>query len=359
MEENNIEENIPKKKKAHESMRENPWIISTFVLGLLVVIMLVGSFGGMTGGAISESDAGETILEFANSQGADAELIGVEKVGLFYKVTLLIQEQEVPVYVTRDGKYFTSSLIPLENEEEETPSETETQDIPKSDKPVVELFIMSHCPYGTQAEKGILPVVELLGDKIDFNLRFVYYAMHPTQGEVEEQLNQYCIQEEQEDKLNDYLKCFLGKTGTPEDGEACLTEIGIDKAKLNTCYNKADKEFDVLKNLNDESSWLSGRYPLFNIDKDLNEEYGIGGSPGLVINGAKIVSSPSDCSASDNEAGKCVYLPTGRDPASYLDTICQAFNDAPEECGTQLQTTSYSPGFGYEGTGASTTAQCG
>ena len=93
MEDTHIEENInpdiPKKKKAHESMRENPWIVSTFVLGLLVVIMLVGSFGGMTGGTISESDAGQAILDFANSQGANAELVGVEKVGVFYEVTLL------------------------------------------------------------------------------------------------------------------------------------------------------------------------------------------------------------------------------------------------------------------------------
>ena len=36
--------------------------------------------------------------------------------------------------------------------------------------PEVELFIMSHCPYGTQTMKGIVPVVELLGDKIDFEL---------------------------------------------------------------------------------------------------------------------------------------------------------------------------------------------
>ena len=56
-------------------------------------------------------------------------------------------------------------------------------------------------------------------------------------GEVEEQLRQYCIQKEQEAKLLPYLKCFLGKTGTAADSEACLTEAKIDKTKLNSmCF---------------------------------------------------------------------------------------------------------------------------
>lgn len=339
-EERKIEGITPKKKRYHETMRENPWIVSTFVLGLLVVIMLVGSFSGkLTGSTVSESKAGEILVDLAKAQIGDIKIIDVEKESGLYKITYSSERGDGVVYLTLNGKNLVNGLIPLPTEEEEESSETGAQDVSKSDKPVVELFVMSHCPYGTQAEKGILPVVELLGDKIDFNLRFVYYAMHPSYGEVEEQLNQYCIQKEQEDKFIDYLKCFLGKTGTPEDGEVCLREVRINQAQLSSCISKTDNEFEVSKNKNDQSKWLSGRYPLFNIDKFLNEEYGIGGSPTLVING-QIVSS-------------------GRAPASYLDVICQAFVNVPEECGTQLSTTSYSAGFGYEGTGSSTTAQCG
>ena len=43
--------------------------------------------------------------------------------------------------------------------------------VPKSDKPLVELFVMAYCPYGTQAEKGLIPVIELLGDKIDASIK--------------------------------------------------------------------------------------------------------------------------------------------------------------------------------------------
>ena len=54
---------------------------------------------------------------------------------------------------------------------------------------------------------------------------------------------------------------------------------------------------------------------------------------------------------------------SARDPASYLDTICQAFSDGsvPEECGEQLSTTAYSAGFGYNAgtTTSGSAAQCG
>ena len=79
-------------------------------------------------------------------------------------------------------------------------SEEAVQDLVKADKPKVELFVMSHCPYGTQAEKGMIPVVELLKDKISFEVKFVDYAMHGKK-ELDEQLRQYCIQKEQKAKF--------------------------------------------------------------------------------------------------------------------------------------------------------------
>ena len=317
-----------------ESIRKNPWVVSTFVLAILIIVLLVAGSSGITGKVVSGEKAGQAILDFALDQGLDAEVLSVEKQGSFYEVILSIEGNELPVYVTKDGKYFTSSLIPLELEEEPEPNGgSTTTDVPKSDKPVVDLFIMSHCPYGTQAEKGIIPAVELLGENIDFNLRFVYYAMHPSAGEVEEQLRQYCIQKEQESKLLDYLKCFL-QAG---DSNSCLTEAKIDKTKLNSCFTSADKQFEITKNKDDTSLWLNGRYPLFNIDKELNEQYSIGGSPTLVINGVQVSSA--------------------RDPASYLNAICNAFEVAPSECSVQLSSTAYSAGFGYTA-GTSTTAQC-
>ncbi|MBU3923425.1 MAG: hypothetical protein KJ592_00750, partial [Nanoarchaeota archaeon] len=250
---------------------------------------------------------------------------------------------EVPVYVTKDGENLVPSLVPLTAQATQPTTDnrqpTTEVNVPKSDKPIVEAFVMSHCPYGTQIEKGLLPVANLLGDKIDFQIKFVYYAMHPTYGEVEEQLNQYCIQEEQNDKYLDYLTCFLGKTGTPADGATCIDETKINKAKLSSCTTKTDKEFSVLANLNDQSTWMSGRYPKFDIHKADNDKYQVGGSPTLVING--------------------VTAQAGRDSVSLLNAICASFNDAPEECNTELSPAQPTPGFGFGTAAASNNAAAG
>lgn len=328
-----------KKVSIVKKIRHNPWVMSTIVLVVLVVIVLVSGFTGSTGKVVSESKASDNLLGFLNTQtGGGVSYVSSEDLGLLYEITVQYNGQDIPVYVTKDGKYYVQGISELSSSETSESTEN-SQDIPKSDKPVIELFVMSYCPYGTQAEKGILPVLNLLGDKVDFELRFVYYAMHPSYGEVEENLREYCIQKEQEDKFNDYLECFLDEG----DSDGCLVEVGIDTAKLDLCYAAADEEFSVTANLEDESSWLSGRYPLFDVDKELNEQYDIGGSPTLIING-EVVSS-------------------GRSPAAYLDTICQAFTEGnvPEVCETELISDSYVSGFGWTTSTGTTTdgAQCG
>jgi len=56
-----------------------------------------------------------------------------------------------------------------------------------SEVPRVELFIMSYCPYGLQAQKVFLPVYELLGDKADIEVNFLNYVMHEKK-EIDENL---------------------------------------------------------------------------------------------------------------------------------------------------------------------------
>ena len=194
--------------------------------------------------------------------------------------------------------------------------------MPKKEKPEVELFVMAYCPFGIQSEKGILPVLSLLGDKINFSVKFCTYAMHGKK-ELDEQLLQYCIQKEQRDKYLDYLACFLkeGKT------EECLNETGIDRKELDSCIEKTDTEFNITENYKNRSTWLGGRFPRFDVYKESNEKYGIRGSPGLVING--VLANP------------------GRDPESLLNAICLGFKDKPAECSERLSSSTPSPGFGF------------
>jgi len=37
----------------------------------------------------------------------------------------------------------------------------------------LEFFVMSKCPYGVQVEKAAAPVLEQLGDNVDFHIAFI------------------------------------------------------------------------------------------------------------------------------------------------------------------------------------------
>jgi hypothetical protein len=317
------------------------WKIATLALLLLFVVSIFTSGFSFLKLSSKETVTQET-LNFINTnllQGqAVAELKASAEEDCLYSMELNVAGQELVSYVTKDGKLFFPQALEtaaVEAQLAATQQQAQAQqpEITKSDKPKVELFIMSHCPYGTQAEKGIIPTVEALGDNIDFEIKFVDYAMHG-EKEVLEQLNQYCIQKEQGDKFFTYLGCFLDKG----ESESCLTEAAIDSEKLASCTEKADEDFSIRANLEDESSWRSGRFPEFNTHAEDNQKYAVQGSPTLVINGEQVSSA--------------------RSPAAYLTTICSAFNEAPEECQQELSTETYSPGFGYEA-GAASAASCG
>jgi len=361
------EKDSDKKQTLVDKIKENPWKTSTVVLGVILLVFLFSNFSGLTGSTVTgsvvgEKVAGDTLVNLAKTQIGDIEIINVEKESGLYKVSYSSSQGDGEVYLTLDGKNLVNGLIPVDyllsaGEEETSSTTSSTQDIPKSDKPIVELFVMSYCPYGTQAEKGILPVVELLGDKIDFRMRYVSYLMHG-EKEAEENLREYCIQEIAPEKYLDYMYCFLEGDGIVDetyglimngnDVDSCLNEAGIDTSALEICMAEADEEFSITENLNS-----GGTYPKFNIDAELNEKYGISGSPGLVVNGVEIAPSNEGYYEFNDEK-----IPYSRSPETYKQIICSLFTDAPEECSETLSSSTPSAYFGWDSTGVSTTAQC-
>lgn len=263
---------------------------------------------------------------------ASVEEVGTEY-GL-YKLKIDIGSGVVDSYLTKDGKLFFPQALNIEDINEEESAEQKmplAESTNKNDKPLVELFIMSHCPYGTQMEKTILPVVKALGDNIDFRLRFNSYAMHG-EKELVEQINQYCIIEEQSDVLYDYLDCFL----LAGDSETCIASAGVNKDKLKTCFNKTEKENNILADFNNKN--YQGNYPSFNLYAEDNELYKVSGSPTLIINGEELVPE--------------------RNPASVLYTVCSAFNNQPDECFLPISSAAPAPGFGTGIASSANTAEC-
>ncbi len=313
--------------------KKNPWVIYTFVLAVAVIILAILLYkGGVagTGKVVDKDMAAEKLVNYLNSRtGGGVELVSSTQEGSLYNVMVSYQGDEIPVYITTDGQYFVQGVVPLtdENESVQPPEPTPTE-VVKSDKPKVELFVMTECPYGTQAEKGIIPVLELLGDKIDGQISFVHYFMH---GDKEEQetYRQVCIREEQPDKYLAYLKCYLegdgkadstGYIANGKDPGACIKEAKVSETKLKSCISKSSEAY-------------------YKTDSAASQAAGVQGSPTLVING-QIVNS-------------------GRSPSAFLQTICSAFNTAPSECEETLDSTNPSAGFGYSAGGSNTAAGCG
>jgi hypothetical protein len=218
--------------------------------------------------------------------------------------------------VTEDGRFLISqqAMLDMTKEIQTTGTTQPSQEIPKKDKPEVELFVMSHCPYGVKAQETLIPVMKLLGKVADIKVRFVYYAMHGKQ-EIDDNNIEYCIQKEQESKFIDFLSCFVKS----ENSSECIKTAGIDTAKLNSCIAAIDKQFKITELYNNQSTWLNGRYPLYPVEKELNEQNDVQGSETLIINGIHIS-----------------YDQYRWDSNKLKEIICSAFNTKPVECSQTL-----------------------
>ncbi len=249
------------------------------------------------------------------------------------------QGEIIDSFITKDGKLFFPQHLDIDEIKGISPLTNENEvginvDIPKSERPVVEMFVMTYCPYGTQIQKGILPVLGVIGDDLDFRQMYVDYAMQ-NKKELDENLLQYCIQKESNEELIAYLGCFLSAEGQSEN---CFNQIVNNPEKVNSCIEATDKEFKVTENYEQKIDWR-GNFPGFNVHANEVNKYNVGGSPTLIING--------------------VEVPAHRDPASLLNLICDAFEERPEGCDSQLPSVAPAPGFGFDGSAANTVATCG
>jgi hypothetical protein len=293
-------------------------------------------------------DVEVTIMDYSKPDGKalyDSTGVGVLPAVLFDDTVKSAENYaQVQAYLEQKGKYLSlrigATFDPVCDNGNGTIdcSNTRCQGnwacMPKLDTPKVEVFVMSHCPYGTQIEKGILPVAYLLGDKLNFSVKFCSYAMHG-KTEVDEEVRQYCIQKDFKGKYLAYLDCFLS-AGKSDD---CVKNVSIDAQTLSVCMNQTDAAYSITKKFNDESTWLGGSYPPFDIFKADNEKYGIQGSPGLVINGV-------------------VAEGVSRDSASLLKAVCRGFTNKPAECSKNLSSTAPTAGFGWSGTGSGSAGSC-
>jgi hypothetical protein len=160
VEKKEMNKNIPDLNvgKLTDKFRKNPWILSTLVLGILVLIFLVGNFScEVTANAISEDEAGDLILELAKLQIEDAEIIDVSIKNGLYEIILSMEGNEIPVYLTLDGENLVSgTLAPIDvimaqGSPSDNPQETPEPVGDYSEDDLEKLKVFSSC----LAEKGI------------------------------------------------------------------------------------------------------------------------------------------------------------------------------------------------------------
>lgn len=307
--------------KTKEKIKGNPWIIVSVVLGIVVLLLVINMFVpfmGITGNVISESDAGEKILDFADSQGVAAELVEVNKKSGLYEIILFMQGREVPVYVTMDGENLVSGLTPLSLISSQNSNQQQPADIPKTDKPKVELFVMSFCPYGNRAEDTMLPVYNLLKDKVDWNINYIVSvsgdnirSLHG-QPETDQDIREVCVKKQfgldKFWKFVTYVNKNCGGDGSCWKDAA--KEAGVDANKIQSCFDKEGIE-------------------LMKTEAQISNETGASGSPTLIINGVN---------------SRAVYQ--YENPEAYKQAICSAFNEMPEGCNIVLEGSSSGAGSG-------------
>lgn len=284
---------------------------------------------------------GEKALNYVNEnllgEGTTASLIeAIEEEGLV-KMKLKVGVNEINSYATLDGKYFFPQAFNMEEksaaskETPEAPKGKSCEELKKTDKPILETFVVSKCPYGTQMQRILVEIVKNIpGLKENIKVRYIgsvsgdkITSMHGEE-EAQENLRQICLREEQGDKFWDYLSCHIKKA----EIDKCLEEAKADLNKLESCMSDSSKGTKYAKE-----------------DFVAQDKYKVSGSPTLVLN--------------EESEGVSEFNFGGRTAEAVKTLLCCGFKEKPQFCEKELDTKSAATGFSEEySSGSSSSGGC-
>ncbi|MEA2037465.1 MAG: hypothetical protein U9O94_08190 [Nanoarchaeota archaeon] len=332
------------------------WTTVSLILAILLVAsILTNGFSGTssgTSGVISTEDSFIFLgSDSCTTQCDEMEPVAkeiVEKSGLTFQKAKYFQPVEIPGYllikdgvVSLNGIQDKSSFVQqicdataseevcgevgaAQAEAEKEASKTAEQkceELEKVDRPKLEVFYVSKCPFGVQSINSLYYVAKNFGDKVDVVPRLLINtapdgktttSMHGAEEHTED-LRHLCLWNEQKDVYWDYINCYA-ETG---DSAGCEGTAKVDSAMLADCEIRVENDYG----LQEASEWETVYRPL-----------GGGGSPSFFLNGKKI--NEYDFSAN------------GRSPENIKDIICCGMNEKIPECQNALSTTQPPRGFG-------------
>lgn len=346
-----------KDKSAPSSILENKGILAGIIIIAVIISLAVGMFignsfaAGTTGGspAVPSNDCGAAVTAYANANLISASnastLTSVtERNGMYYIVTSS-KARDYGFYATKDCNLLfinpynlkgnatpvvvlspksTSSPTSVSSPKPTT-SPTPVPEPVKSSRPSVELFVMSFCPFGVQAENAMDPVVGLLGTKADIKVHYIatvngdsldsVKSLHGL-PEAKEDLRQICIAKYYPQNLWSYLmdvnaQCYpVYKNATQLEfcQKNVTATLGIDNQKIEICASGSEG-----------LALLKG-------DEAITKNLKITGSPTLIMNGQKYVGQ--------------------RTAEAYKQAICARFETPPAECSMNLSDLAVAASYG-------------
>jgi len=324
------------------------WILIT----LMIAAFLIG-YGKMNSGDTLfkgfGNQGGEEIAQEAINfisenmlDGAEAVLVSVSEESGVYSFKMKVGDQEYDSYLTKDGKIlFPSGISLAEPEEGIAAAETEKktcEDINKTEEPILEVFVVSQCPFGVQMQRVLNEIVKNI-PQIASYIKVEYMgaieggkitSMHPGE-EAQENLRQICLREEQPNNFWAYIDCYI-KEGNVD---SCLQTAQVDVNKLTGCLADGNRGLVYAQK-----------------DFDAQDKYKITGSPTLIVNGEDY-----------NTPEKPIEFDFGGRTAEAVKTVvCCAFQDKPGFCDTVLSTesanSSFSPTYSSPESNTGSSANC-
>jgi len=264
---------------------------------------------------VAPDACGEKVLGYINanivSPGTNASFLSVSDYQGIYRIRTEYQSQEIDTFATKDCSMLFTSGINMS-----ASGNTLTQDtkLVQTGRPVVELYVMAFCPYGTQAETDLNPVADLLGNTTDIRIRYIVTTdnvsgtVHSFHGDPEarEDLRQTCIQHYYPSLFQAYLADF---------NDQCYPRWE-NSTFLAGCSNATGIRLGF--NMTGIQACAAGKEGLALLADDENraDQIGAYSSPTMIINGIQYTGS--------------------RSPEAYKEAICNSYSSAPPACNTTL-----------------------
>ncbi len=331
-----------------KKLDRNTILAGVAILAVIIVGVLIFANKGLSnisflGLGQSNDQIAKTAVDYINKnllQGSTATLVSVSEESGLVKMKLKVGTSEYDSYATKDGKLLfpeAFSIKPGNSQNANINSGGKTAEeilaaIKKSDKPEIDAFVVSRCPYGLQMQRMMADATKNIPDLTNYlKIRYIgsvsgntITSMHGD-AEAQENLRQICIREEQSSKYWNYVSCQM-KSG---DTAGCQSSTGIDSVKLNACTSTASRGVAFAKK-----------------DFDLANKYSVSGSPTLIVNGATV-----DEFTSDNQP----VFGSSRSSDELKTVVCSAQNSKAGFCSTKLNTAQAATSFSetYEGSGTS------